>query len=271
MNFSAIFFSNCRASCKSYVRLFQVQPLKIKSVKAVDSASRFYCSQSSLPPRKVTKTKLFTWKKLAATFGIGGALLVGMYYVKQEKDVAIAKERKRALGKASIGGTFNLIDQNGKPCSSKDFFGQWILLYFGFTHCPDVCPDEIEKMIETVEILESDPKMPKVQPLFITVDPERDDVKAVGAYVKEFSPKLIGLTGSKDQIAEATKSFRVYFSAGPRDVDSDYIVDHTIIIYLIDPEGSFVDYYGQTKNAKQISDSIKLQMAKYNQLHSKWF
>merc|ERR1712066_904676 len=100
----------------------------------------------------------------------------------------------------------------------------------------------------------------EIQPLFITVDPLRDEVKED---VKEFHPKLIGLTGTEEQIKAACKGFRVYFSAGPKDEDEDYIVDHTIIVYLINPDMEFVDYYGQTKDKDQIVNSTMLHMARF--------
>ncbi|CAL1294320.1 unnamed protein product [Larinioides sclopetarius] len=214
-----------------------------------------------------------SWKTLFITLGIGGVFLVGMQYVKKEKQLAIDKQRRRELGKAAIGGRFDLIDHTGQPKSTEDFFGNWLLIYFGFTHCPDICPEEIEKMITVVdELNKTKPKLPNIIPLFITVDPERDTIEAVAKYVKEFSPNLIGLTGSKEKIHEVTKAFRVYYSAGPKDVDDDYIVDHTIITYLVDPEGQFIDYYGQTKTAEQVVNAITIQMLKYKTAKNQsWF
>jgi len=209
------------------------------------------------------------WIQLAALSGILVVCYATYRWVKGKKDAIRDANRKGEIGKSKIGGTFDLIDQDGNPKKSEDYHGKWVLLYFGFTHCPDICPDEMEKMSEVYDKLKEAKKttnasyLGDVVPLMITVDPERDGVKQMKEYCKEFHPELIGLTGTPEKIMEACKAFRVYFSAGPRDDEDDYIVDHTIIIYLLDPEGQFVDYYGQTKTADQIVTSVKLQMGKY--------
>uniref|UniRef100_A0A3B5LC34 Thioredoxin domain-containing protein n=1 Tax=Xiphophorus couchianus TaxID=32473 RepID=A0A3B5LC34_9TELE len=204
-----------------------------------------------------------TWKSLAVTFAIGGALLGGMKYFKKEKEELIEKKRNKSLGRPALGGPFSLIDHNNKPSRSEDFLGRWILIYFGFTHCPDICPDEIEKMIEVVDEIDRIKSLPNLTPVLISIDPDRDTAEAMAAYVKEFSPKLIGLTGSVAQVEQVSRAYRVYYSQGPKDEDNDYIVDHTIIMYLVGPDGEFVDYFGQNKRSAEISGAIAAHMRKY--------
>ncbi|KAG7459352.1 hypothetical protein MATL_G00209770 [Megalops atlanticus] len=229
-------------------------------------------SVSSMPPpphsgdKSNRKTGPVTWKSLAVTFAFGGALLAGMKYFKKEKEEMIERERTRSLGKPALGGPFSLVDHNNEPRKSEDFLGQWILIYFGFTHCPDICPDELEKMIEVVDEIDRIPSLPNLTPLLITIDPERDTPEAMSAYVKEFSPKLIGLTGTMEQVDAVSRAYRVYYSQGPKDEDNDYIVDHTIIMYLVSPDGQFVDYFGQNKKSAEISSSIAAHMRKYRQV-----
>uniref|UniRef100_A0A8D0GGH4 Synthesis of cytochrome C oxidase 1 n=1 Tax=Sphenodon punctatus TaxID=8508 RepID=A0A8D0GGH4_SPHPU len=218
-------------------------------------------------PEEQTDFMLFsepvTWKTLAITCALGGALLVGMKFMKKQKEEALEKERKRSIGKPLLGGPFSLVDHQGQPKSSQDYLGQWVLLYFGFTHCPDICPEELEKMMLAVDEIDAIPSLPDVTPLFITIDPERDSQEAIARYVKEFSPKLVGLTGSKDQIEQVARAYRVYYSPGPKDEDADYIVDHTIIMYLVGPDGGFMEYFGQNKSSGEITACIAGHMRQY--------
>ncbi|GAB1867260.1 Protein SCO1 homolog, mitochondrial [Camponotus japonicus] len=231
----------------------------------INTSKTLYESTVPKETKKTTKKSPITWQSLTISSVIGGALLLYVNHLRMEKEKSIALDRRRQLGKAKIGGKFELVDTEGKTVKSDDFLGKWILIYFGFTHCPDVCPDEIEKMTNVVNKLEKEHNI-QMQPIFISVDPDRDTPTVVGKYLKEFSDKIIGLTGNVEQIGKVCKAYRVYYSNGPKDQDDDYIVDHTIILYLVDPEGMFVDYYGQTHDVDKIITSILVNKLKYEQL-----
>ncbi|XP_054833250.1 protein SCO1 homolog, mitochondrial isoform X1 [Eublepharis macularius] len=227
--------------------------------------ARFFATElpGDKPRDGPSKPGPVTWKSLAITCAVGGGLLAIMKFFKKEKEEMLEKERKRALGKPLLGGPFSLIDHEGQPKTDRDYLGQWVLIYFGFTHCPDICPEELEKMILAIDEIDGIQSLPNVTPLFISIDPERDTKEAIARYVKEFSPKLVGLTGSKEQIDQVARTYRVYYSPGPKDEDNDYIVDHTIIMYLVGPDGGFVDYYGQNKKNTEIAASIAGHMRQY--------
>ncbi|XP_067861372.1 protein SCO2 homolog, mitochondrial [Heptranchias perlo] len=226
--------------------------------------SRRLCSQASdSSPRPRLRTKLLV------SCLLGGALMGLWFLVHLEKERRRRERRLQQLQELALGrGDFNLLDQTGRPRTKSDFFGHWALLYFGFTHCPDICPDELDKMSSVVQMLDKDRTLPPVQPIFITVDAERDGVQEMARYIKDFHPRMIGLTGTPEQIEELGKAYRVYYSAGPKDQDNDYIVDHTIIIYLLNPDGLFTDYYNRSKNDQEIAESIRNHMKTYIKLFS---
>ncbi|GFO01403.1 sco1-like protein, mitochondrial [Plakobranchus ocellatus] len=225
-------------------------------------------SENRNPPKKKSvaqsKKSPISWKTLLIVAGIGGAFAIGLQMVKKEKEEEMKKNRNRKMGKALLGGDWTLTDHHGKRRSSTEFRGQWILIYFGFTNCPDICPEEIEKIVRVINQTDADPALPKIQPIVITVDPERDTPEALKEYCGEFSPRLLGFTGTIEEITAATRAYRVYFSAGPKDEDNDYIVDHSIISYLVNPQGEFTEYFGQNKTSAEIYSSIKLHISAYN-------
>jgi len=146
-------------------------------------------------------------------------------------------------GMADIGGPFSLIDQDGKPRTDADFRGRYMLVYFGYSNCPDVCPVSLGVIADAVERLGA--KSARVAPIFITIDPERDTPRILKQYLAVFSPKLIGLTGSSRAIRHVTGEYRVYVSkhAGQ---SGNYSFDHSNIIYLMGPDGRFVANYDET-------------------------
>ncbi|CAG5136553.1 unnamed protein product, partial [Candidula unifasciata] len=196
----------------------------------VFSAQLYSTSTSTPDPQKpspktarLSAEKLISWKSVLLLASVGVLIVLAVQLLKAQKELERKKARSRTLGKAKLGGDWTLTDHNGNRRSSTDFRGQWLLIYFGFTHCPDVCPEELEKIVSVIKKTDADEKLPKIQPIIISVDPERDTPQALKEYCSEFSPRLLGFTGSPEEVQQATHAYRVYFSAGPKDDDNDYI------------------------------------------------
>jgi len=175
----------------------------------------------------------FSWQAGCLFLGAG----VGMaFYFRYEKERMARKriaEHSKGVGRPLVGGPFQLIDQDRKPFTEQSLKGKYSLVYFGFTHCPDICPEELDKMagmIDNVKEKHGD----VMRPVFITCDPARDTPEVTKEYLKEFHDDLIGLTGDYEQVKATCKAFRVYFST-PKDVlpGQDYLVDHSIYFYLM--------------------------------------
>ena len=138
-----------------------------------------------------------------------------------------------------VGGPFVLEDGNGKQVTDRDFRGKYMLVYFGYTFCPDVCPTTLNEVSEALDHLGA--KADRLQPIFITVDPKRDTPAVVKQYAAAFTPKLLGLTGTPDEIAKVANEYRVYYAehrTGPG--ANDYTMDHSSVLYLMGPDGQFI-------------------------------
>jgi cytochrome oxidase Cu insertion factor (SCO1/SenC/PrrC family) len=158
-----------------------------------------------------------------------------------------------------IGGAFALTDQNGTRRTDADFRGKLMLVYFGFTYCPDICPTDLLQMALAVDQL--GPAGEMVQPVFITVDPERDTPEHLKQYVPLFHPRFVGLTGDAIAIRAAARAYRVYYKKVEREDRSDYTVDHSAFIYLMGRDGEYLGFFPPGTSAGQIADIIRPRLA----------
>jgi protein SCO1/2 len=159
-------------------------------------------------------------------------------------------------GTALIGGPFTLIGQDGKPVTDQAFRGKYMLVFFGFTHCPDICPAELQVMAAALD--ELGPKANDIIPIFITLDPERDTPRVVADYVKNFGQRFVGLTGSPEAIAEAAKSYRVTYSKFQEDeTKSDYTIDHSALVFLMGKDGEYLTHFAYGTPAAKMAETLK--------------
>ncbi len=157
-----------------------------------------------------------------------------------------------------IGGPFTLTDGAGHTVTDRDLRGKYLLVYFGYTFCPDICPTTLNDVAGALDKL--GPRADQIQPLFITVDPERDTAKVVTEYAAAFSPRILGLTGTPEQIETVAREYRVYYSVQkPATAGGDYTVDHSSILYLMDREGGFI----APIRADQPADQLAADIAKH--------
>uniref|UniRef100_A0A0D6R883 Thioredoxin domain-containing protein n=1 Tax=Araucaria cunninghamii TaxID=56994 RepID=A0A0D6R883_ARACU len=207
-----------------------------------------------------------TWMSLVLLVITGAGLII---YFDREKKRRIEEIKNSpaqvkegpSVGKAAIGGPFNLVNHDGKPVTEHDFKGKWTLIYFGFTHCPDICPDELQKMVTAIDKIKQKSGL-EVVPVFISVDPDRDTVEQVREYVKEFHPNLIGLTGSQSDIGQVAREFRVYYMKTEEE-EADYLVDHSIIMYLMDPDMEFVKFFGKNYEVEALTEGVIKEIKGY--------
>ena len=180
------------------------------------------------------------------------ALIGGVLWYESNKVPGLG--RVVTTGQADVGGPFQLTDQSGKRVSDKDFRGRYMLIYFGYSFCPDVCPTTLGVMAEALQKLGSDSR--RVVPIFITIDPERDTPKVLEDYVKAFGPSFVGLTGSADEIKAVEKKYRVYAVKKPLE-GGNYGMDHSSVIYLMGPDGKLVSFYDEAISPDDLAKELK--------------
>lgn len=173
---------------------------------------------------------------IALAIGVGIALY-------QTKSAVVQDKGSKSLGVAGlqVGGDFELLNQDGQPTHLKDFDGQYKLIYFGFTYCPAICPTELQKISQALNELGA--RAEQIQPLFVTVDPERDTAEVMREYVTLFHPRLIGLTGNPEDVAKVLKQYRVFANKVETEDNSDYTMDHSSFIYLMDKNNELLSIY----------------------------
>lgn len=163
------------------------------------------------------------------------------------------------LAGATIGGEFELTSSTGETVRWADFDGQYRIVYFGFTYCPDICPTDMQRMAQGLKtVTETKPDLAyKIQPIFISIDPERDTPEIVGEFTSAFADSIIGLTGTPEQVKAAADAFKVYYERGEDTPDGTYLMNHSNIVYLFDPDGKPLTTLPTDKGADAVAAEIE--------------
>ncbi len=188
------------------------------------------------------------------------ALIAGLAIAGASYFITRGTQGPGGTGTALVGGPFTLTDQNGHKVTEKDFLGRYMLVYFGYTYCPDVCPTELQVISAALEQMGT--KAADIQPIFITVDPQRDTPSILKQYVSNFHSRLIGLTGTSEEIAAVAKVYRVYYSKmDSKNAADQYLMDHTSIIYLMNRQGMFLKHFTYSTDSTELARALEKAMS----------
>ncbi len=200
----------------------------------------------------------YAWVTRAPGEGIGGSFLRGLAAFTGADMPAPSAGGVQLPQGLTLGGPFTLTDQTGREVTERDFAGRFLLVYFGFTYCPDVCPTELGTMAAALDAM--GPAAERVTPVFITIDPERDTPAAMGDYVSRFHPRMVGLSGTPQQIAQVARAYRVYYAkVRPRDA-GDYLMDHSSFTYLVGPDGRVRQLFRPEMAPEAMAQAIQAQL-----------
>ncbi|MGJ5617734.1 SCO family protein [Sulfitobacter sp. MF3-043] len=176
-----------------------------------------------------------------------------VWFSQRQSGDQFAPCRSSAVAGGDLGGPFELLDSNGQTVTDKDVITEPALIYFGYTYCPDVCPLDVDRNASAVDILQE--RGQSVTPVFISIDPARDTPEVVGDFASNMHPKMIGLTGSSEQIKAASNAYRTYYKSHEAE-DDEYLVDHSTFSYLVLPEVGFVEYFRREVTPEEMADKI---------------
>ncbi len=188
-------------------------------------------------------------------FILGGFLIGGLAAAALFAFTTPPGQPVQSSGTALIGGPFSLMGEGGKTVTDKDFRGRHMLVFFGFTNCPNICPAELQVMSQALDRLGD--KAKELVPVFITLDPERDTPEAVARYVKSFGEEFVGLSGSPESVAAAAKAYRVAYSKiANKDSPADYSIDHSALVYLMGPDGTYLDHIAYGTSPEKMAEKV---------------
>ena len=200
--------------------------------------------------------RLFLIGLIAALAGLIG----GLAFIPGAVDTIFAKREATTVGRALVGGPFELTDQDGRRVTEADFSGRLMLVYFGFTYCPDICPAGLQVVTAALDELGADSD--RVAPIFVTVDPERDTPEQMKQYVSSFHKSFTGLTGTPEDIAKAAKAYRVYYRKVQDEALSEYTMDHTSFLYLMGADGQFITHFPHTIAPEKLAERLAAEIQK---------
>lgn len=198
--------------------------------------------------------KFFAFAAAAVVVGLVGGTTYAVFFNKSEDPLAQCRGGAVASGQAAIGGAFELVSETGETVTDKDVFTKPSLVYFGYTFCPDVCPMDTFRNAEAVEVLKE--LGYDVQPVFISIDPERDTPEVVADFTDALHPEMLGLTGTPEQVAAASRAYKTYFRKQDGDPEY-YLVDHSTFTYFVLPEVGFVDFFRRDVTPDEMAERVK--------------
>ncbi len=192
---------------------------------------------------------------IAAAVIVAAAVLAGRFWLVPQQ--AGTQQVSQAPGVPRIGGPFTLVDQDGREVTDETYRGKFMLVYFGYTFCPDICPTSLTAITETLSIL--GPAADKIVPIFISVDPERDRPEYMKDYLQYFDTRFRGLTGTPDQVMSVAKAYRVYYIKMDKEGadPDDYLIDHTSNTYIMGPDGRFQAHFGHGTSPGEMAARIR--------------